>query len=301
MKIKGKKFRVSVFFTTAIVLSGCVTSGSSTKKSEETILNQLNEAHAGLVVYRDKDADDLSTKNIYIEGEYLTSLAPGHYKTALLCPEEQRITVVDHNNDPGYKDKIQAGNYYDFPTNAITYLKVNEESGTESLQFINVGQAEEELKELKEQTHTISRVNPNKSCNQQVLYEETLQGSALFKFNEYSEQNLLPGGRDSIIKLAEAISVFIPETVLIVVSGHTDPQGDAKYNQQLSERRAQTVANLLASQLAYQGEFQIQGFGKEKPVVTGCQEQYPANKDKRIACDQENRRVEVKIIGENAR
>lgn len=300
MKNIGKTSAFSVLLASAILLGGCVTGGSSVNLDEGRMLEQLGQTYAGLIVYRAKTSDDPSTKNVYIEGKYLASLAPGHYKSTILCPEEQRVTVVDHNNDPGYQDKIHAGNYYNFPTGAITYLKVIEENETESLQFVNAKQAQEELEALKEQTHTISRVKPNKNCQQQVLYAETLQGSALFKFNEYNEQHLLPGGRESIAKLAEAISVFIPETVLIVVSGHSDPQGDAKYNQQLSEHRAQTVANLLASQLAYQGEFQIQGFGKERPVVTGCQEQYPNDNAKRIACDQENRRVEVKIIGENA-
>ncbi|AJG22018.1 OmpA family protein [Cupriavidus basilensis] len=69
------------------------------------------------------------------------------------------------------------------------------------------------------------------------------------------------------------------------LDGHTDDSGSADYNQQLSVRRAQAVANVLAT-TGFQAEsIQVRGLGKSKPVV-----------DNRTAAGRaENRRVAIVV------
>jgi outer membrane protein OmpA-like peptidoglycan-associated protein len=75
-----------------------------------------------------------------------------------------------------------------------------------------------------------------------------------------------------------------PDTDLIVM-GHTDNSGSEQYNQQLSERRAQTVSNYLVTRGVDSKRLKHMGFGESMPVGT----------NDTSAGRAENRRVEVKI------
>jgi OOP family OmpA-OmpF porin len=50
------------------------------------------------------------------------------------------------------------------------------------------------------------------------------------------------------------------------VEGHTDSQGEEDYNQDLSERRAQAVADYLESKGIAAGRLKVQGLGESKPI-----------------------------------
>lgn len=67
----------------------------------------------------------------------------------------------------------------------------------------------------------------------------------------------------------------------VVVTGHTDPVGDLSYNQVLSEKRAQAVADYLAQHLGEDVELEVRGAGSVQP---------PANPQ---ASYGEYRRVEI--------
>ncbi|MBP0601305.1 OmpA family protein [Aeromonas sanarellii] len=51
------------------------------------------------------------------------------------------------------------------------------------------------------------------------------------------------------------------------VDGHTDSNGEAAYNQQLSLKRAQSVADVLMSVGMPQGNLDIRGRGEEAPIA----------------------------------
>ena len=72
---------------------------------------------------------------------------------------------------------------------------------------------------------------------------------------------------------------------LIDVEGHTDSRGSDSYNQALSERRTQSVADYLASQGVSASSLNPIGMGEGSPV---------ASNDTREGRAQ-NRRVEVTI------
>ena len=72
---------------------------------------------------------------------------------------------------------------------------------------------------------------------------------------------------------------------LIDVNGHTDSTGSLAHNQGLSERRAASVANYLASRGVDQRRMSTMGFGPSQPIASN------ATPDGRA----QNRRVEVMI------
>jgi outer membrane protein OmpA-like peptidoglycan-associated protein len=71
----------------------------------------------------------------------------------------------------------------------------------------------------------------------------------------------------------------------IMLAGHTDSTGSDEYNLGLSRRRAQAVADYLASRNVSFARFTIQGYGKSDPVASNDTAEGRA----------ENRRVEVAI------
>lgn len=75
----------------------------------------------------------------------------------------------------------------------------------------------------------------------------------------------------------------------VVVVGHTDSTGEAGYNQDLSERRAATVAGVLRSEGVSSARLRTQGAGEAQPVASNAT---PSGRT-------QNRRVEI-IIRPNA-
>ncbi|VAW83801.1 hypothetical protein MNBD_GAMMA16-1306 [hydrothermal vent metagenome] len=67
---------------------------------------------------------------------------------------------------------------------------------------------------------------------------------------------------------------------ILVVSGHADSQGHLLYNQELSEKRAQQVADLLIYMGINPEQIKTQAFGAEQPTGT-------------VTAYKENRRVEL--------
>jgi outer membrane protein OmpA-like peptidoglycan-associated protein len=73
------------------------------------------------------------------------------------------------------------------------------------------------------------------------------------------------------------------------VEGHTDSKGAEAYNQTLSEKRALTVKDWLASHGALPASTSAKGWGKRRPLVSNTK---PDGSDD-PAARQKNRRVEV--------
>lgn len=75
------------------------------------------------------------------------------------------------------------------------------------------------------------------------------------------------------------------DKTLIDVDGHTDSVGNAGYNQDLSERRANSVANYLAARGVDPRRMSAVGYGLERPIASNASEAGRA----------QNRRVEIAI------
>ena len=72
---------------------------------------------------------------------------------------------------------------------------------------------------------------------------------------------------------------------MVDVWGHTDSTGDDRYNYDLSERRAMSVANYLYGQGIDGRRFAVQGFGETQPIASNATEAGRA----------QNRRVEIQL------
>lgn len=108
----------------------------------------------------------------------------------------------------------------------------------------------------------------------------TLTAQTLFDFDK---SELRPEGRETLRELAASLTAEGAEYQTVLVEGHTCTIGPAEYNQGLSERRAQSVADFLVSEGVREGDIRTVGHGEERPIADN------ATREGREA----NRRVEV--------
>ncbi|MGC1503365.1 MAG: OmpA family protein [Sulfitobacter sp.] len=95
---------------------------------------------------------------------------------------------------------------------------------------------------------------------------------------------LTPNLQGDLQALARNVQVYANSTLQIV--GHTDSDGDAAYNQTLSEGRARSVANVLINSGVPPQRLSVFGRGESQPVASNLS----------AAGKAQNRRVEIVIL-----
>ena len=253
---------------------------------------------AGAIFYRPAGAGGPAA-NIYVNGEYLASLLPGGYRYAELCPYNQRLASAYTGQDPAYNIKAGAGELYDLPKGYVSFFRVIDGGMGPSLQAVNRATAGRDLGLLREQVHTLPRLEQNRSCSPELVQQYNIDVAALFKFDRYDYASMLPEGKQRLKEIAADSYQYRDATSVIYIDGYTDPEGRPAYNQRLSQRRAQTVKRVLVENGFNASSLKARGHGETDLVVSDCRARYPRNASARAACDQPNRRVEIKLYGKN--
>lgn len=94
-------------------------------------------------------------------------------------------------------------------------------------------------------------------------WEFGLSGKVLFGSDV---ESLNPQSTEIVERIGKALLGVGIERVR--VDGHTDASGKETYNQQLSLRRAKSVANVLGTVGMKQENIQLQGLGSSEPVAS---------------------------------
>ena len=105
----------------------------------------------------------------------------------------------------------------------------------------------------------------------------------LFDTGSYT---LKPGAREKLAKISGI--VLAHPGLSLQIEGHTDSVGGDEFNQQLSERRADSVRDFLAEQGVAPSTITAHGFGKTQPVAS----------NETAEGRQRNRRVELVVNGD---
>jgi OOP family OmpA-OmpF porin len=126
-----------------------------------------------------------------------------------------------------------------------------------------------------------------------VFAKMTIQSEVLFGFDQSELKDA--GKRILDAQVVEQMKAK-PQIELLLITGHTDRIGSDKYNQDLSERRAQSVKDYLISQDVEAARLHSVGRGESYPLVE-CTD--TSRKDL-IQCLQPNRRVELEIEEQRA-
>jgi outer membrane protein OmpA-like peptidoglycan-associated protein len=101
-----------------------------------------------------------------------------------------------------------------------------------------------------------------------------------------AKSSLTPKGENTVDKLAVILQNY--PLIKVEIAGHTDSDGNDKFNQKLSQTRVDTVKNELVSQGINSNKLKAIGYGESKPLVPNTTAE---NKQK-------NRRVKIIVIGE---
>ena len=93
-----------------------------------------------------------------------------------------------------------------------------------------------------------------------------------------------PQFQSTLDQVAQTLASY--NQTFIDVLGHTDSTGSDAYNQALSERRAQSVADYLSMRGVARARMGIRGYGETMPIASNDTEAGRA----------QNRRVEIKVV-----
>jgi len=104
----------------------------------------------------------------------------------------------------------------------------------------------------------------------------------------YDSDQLQPAARDNMRRFAASLQKY-PNTRTLIV-GHTDSDGSAAYNLDLSDRRALYAASFIAAEGVDRARITTAGRGEAEPIATNATD----------AGRQQNRRVEVAIYAKDA-
>lgn len=132
---------------------------------------------------------------------------------------------------------------------------------------------------------------PKAATPKPAAQKVTLAADALFDFNKAT---LRPEGKAKLDELVAKVKDIKLEVIIAV--GHADRFGTDKYNQKLSEKRAEAVKAYLVSKGMEPNRVYTEGKGKKQPVTKKDQCKGPKSK-KVIECLQPDRRVEIEVIG----
>ncbi len=118
---------------------------------------------------------------------------------------------------------------------------------------------------------------------QPVLMTKTHEekfGAGTFEFDSY---DLTSSAKERLDNFIAFLNEY-PQSV-VQITGYTDSSGPAAYNQKLSERRAQSVADYMVSRGIDAGRLTVSGMGEENPIADNSTSEGRAL----------NRRVEVLV------
>jgi OOP family OmpA-OmpF porin len=116
----------------------------------------------------------------------------------------------------------------------------------------------------------------------------TLSSTELFGFDSAT----LTMPQPKLDEIAAALQAD-PSITDVDITGYTDRLGSTKYNQKLSQRRANAVKEYLVGKGVDAKRLKAYGKGEQNPVVTDCKQK---KRSELIECLAPNRRVEVEQI-----
>ncbi|MDH6233126.1 outer membrane protein OmpA-like peptidoglycan-associated protein [Mesorhizobium soli] len=118
----------------------------------------------------------------------------------------------------------------------------------------------------------------------------SMMGDVLFEFDKANIQASAEPTLGDILRLITSVPAG-----LITIEGHTDSKGPARYNKELSLKRANAVAEWLAAHGTDKARLSVKGLGDTRPIAPNTLESGADNPGGRAL----NRRVEFVLPRQN--
>ena len=118
-----------------------------------------------------------------------------------------------------------------------------------------------------------------------VFADITIPAASMFGFNK---SDMSEEGKVAVEEYINTLGPELTDAYLVLVVGHTDTSGDESYNQALSLKRAESVADYLISRGVEADALRVIGRGSKEPLVSND------TREGRI----QNRRVDILAVAE---
>ncbi|WP_105201229.1 OmpA family protein [Pseudoalteromonas sp. T1lg10] len=299
MKSYLKHVQLLCMLVCAATLVACTTSGSLLTGQPLKSSSQISDAEttAKIVFFHDGpvDAETLRTNSIVIstQGKVISGLHPQQYTVIQACSGMQTFQIARGGSTAVSVELPIA-------ENSVYYVKLQPSTQASGVTYqVSTHRSVSDVIDGREaRSFLVARHQANCATPEEPVTPEplmsTFDSEALFAFDGAKLTDVVASHPlDEVVNFIEAHS---DHSMRITVSGYTDRLGARDYNQTLSEKRAQTVANYLKNK-GFSGSLQVFGFGAADPVVTDCPSSL--SRDALIQCLQPNRRVTVRVLPAN--
>lgn len=299
--VPNDKIKISSSDTQRVNQVGWEKSGELFRLPNDSDL-KVNERR--IVFFRDAHHEKKNNINIGIglDNVFQTSLDNGHYSEKIICDNAQIInaSVLKENGDI-----VSYSEIFQFLPQKTTYIRVSLTAmGKPALQQISATEALSSLSQSNRQTHQISRMTSDCSMANQTLPSRPVpnqnlltkpvnkpivnapvdtsdlkQFSVLFDFDSANLKNNKSAGLDGMASFIQSY----PRTNM-TVEGHTDSRGSDSYNLTLSQKRANTVKNILVDKYGMDpSRLRAVGYGETMPIDTNDTEEGRQNNRRVVA------------------
>lgn len=234
--------------------------------------------------------------NVYVDREFQTGLLPNGYTQFCVQPGTHFLGAYI-GEAPRYVGKstelyratLQSGKTY--------YLRIREQGGSFP-EAVTREVAERELSGTRLQAHVLSRASAVEACRYYTFLEEgprrkeyVLPGDTLFAFGKSAPRDVSAAGRVEVKRLVDELQRQDAQIKRVEVAGHTDPIGNEADNQNLGQRRADSVRQILIEYGLPQALISTSSMGSREPLKHSCY----GTREEQIACYAPNRRVVVRV------
>ncbi len=113
-------------------------------------------------------------------------------------------------------------------------------------------------------------------------------------FYDYNKATLRNASKNELDRLTKLLNEN--PTLKIELSAHTDSRGSNKYNEELSQRRAQSCVDYLINKGISKSRLVSKGYGETKLIISDAEIAKMKFKEDKEAAHQQNRRTEFKIL-----
>jgi len=216
------------------------------------------------------DGDTYATKDIAYAAARSAELAETHARTTLAMKSKDQVDANAHANETNQAQLTAA----ELARTKGQLASQNQALATETERR---KQAEQRAAQAAADLAKFATVKQDPVRGMVI----TLSGGVLF---ESAKWQLLPGAEGKLNEVADALTKQ-DVTSTIAVEGHTDSQGKDAANQELSQKRADSVRTYLVSRGIAADRITASGFGASRSVADNASPEGRAN----------NRRVEIVV------
>lgn len=245
--------------------------------SQELINKEIPKDDVSIFFIRPEDNDPEQTSaNIAINDRFQVSLQPGSYTQVYSCSGINRLSAEVTGNKTN--DLLLNASEFELTPNKNYFFYVDvDKEGNSTIQQIESDKALDYLNSKRYQSHQITRVVPNCPVAKPKPTPPVLPAPVLEEVVSIELEVLFDNDKAIVkpqyYKEIEGLANFMTKysNTTTVIEGHTDSNASEKYNQKLSERRANAIKFLLIKDYGIAPDrLNAIGYGELRPRATNA-------------------------------